>query len=116
VGPSTGRLEEGAGAELPLECAHQRDQHLCAGGRHAAFRAGAARQDRGRRSVAARPCRQALSAARRRGAFPADSHLYGAVDQVRTGSYYLRPLGRPLVEGYMPNAGNQMKERNNDYT
>jgi monoamine oxidase len=37
-------------------------------------------------------------------AFPADSHLYGAVDRVRTGSYYLRPLGRPLVEGYFGGA------------
>ncbi|MBV9970085.1 MAG: FAD-dependent oxidoreductase [Xanthobacteraceae bacterium] len=31
---------------------------------------------------------------------PNDAHLYGAVDRVRTGSYQLRPLGRPLVEGY----------------
>ena len=37
-------------------------------------------------------------------AFPADSHLYGAVDRVRTGSYYLRPLGRPLIEGYFGGA------------
>jgi monoamine oxidase len=37
-------------------------------------------------------------------AFPADCHLYGAVDRVRTGSYYLRPLGRPLVEGYFGGA------------
>ena len=37
-------------------------------------------------------------------AFPADSHLYGAVDRVRTGTYYLRPLGRPLVEGYFGGA------------
>ena len=37
-------------------------------------------------------------------AFPADSHLYGAVDRVRTGSYHLRPLGRPLVEGYFGGA------------
>ncbi len=32
--------------------------------------------------------------------FPNDSHLYGAIDRVRTGSYYLRPMGRPLIEGY----------------
>ncbi len=37
-------------------------------------------------------------------AFPTDSHLYGAVDRVGTGSYYLRPLGRPLVEGYFGGA------------
>jgi monoamine oxidase len=37
-------------------------------------------------------------------AFPRDSHLYGAVDRVRTGSYHLRPLGRPLVEGYFGGA------------
>jgi monoamine oxidase len=37
-------------------------------------------------------------------AFPADSHLYGAVDRVRTGSYHLRPLGRPLIEGYFGGA------------
>jgi monoamine oxidase len=36
--------------------------------------------------------------------FPGDSHLYGAVDRVRTGSYHLRPLGRPLVEGYFGGA------------
>jgi monoamine oxidase len=36
--------------------------------------------------------------------FPTDSHLYGAVDRVRTGSYYLRPLGRPLIEGYFGGA------------
>jgi monoamine oxidase len=31
---------------------------------------------------------------------PNDAHLYGAIDRVNTGSYHLRPLGRPLVEGY----------------
>jgi monoamine oxidase len=31
---------------------------------------------------------------------PNDAHLYGAIDRVQTGSYHLRPLGRPLVEGY----------------
>ncbi len=31
---------------------------------------------------------------------PNDAHLYGAIDRVETGSYHLRPLGRPLVEGY----------------
>ena len=32
--------------------------------------------------------------------FPVDSHLTGAFDRVATGSYYLRPMGRPLIEGY----------------
>jgi monoamine oxidase len=32
--------------------------------------------------------------------FPSDSHLYGAVDRVATGSYHLRPFGRPLIECY----------------
>jgi monoamine oxidase len=31
---------------------------------------------------------------------PNDGHLYGAIDRVDTGSYHLRPMGRPLVEGY----------------
>ncbi len=33
-------------------------------------------------------------------ALPTDGHLFGAVDRVGTGSYHLRPLGRPVVEGY----------------
>ncbi len=32
--------------------------------------------------------------------FPKDSHLYGALDSVRTASYHLRPFGRPLIEVY----------------
>jgi monoamine oxidase len=32
--------------------------------------------------------------------FPKDSHLYGAIDRVGTGSYHLRPFGRSLVECY----------------
>ncbi len=32
--------------------------------------------------------------------FPKDSHLYGAVNNVRTGTYHLRPLGRPLIEAF----------------
>ncbi len=31
---------------------------------------------------------------------PSDGHLYGAIDRVATGSYMLRPMGRPVVEGY----------------
>jgi monoamine oxidase len=33
-------------------------------------------------------------------AFPKDSNLYGAIDRAGTGSYHIRPFGRPLVEGY----------------
>jgi monoamine oxidase len=32
--------------------------------------------------------------------FPKDSHLYGAIDRVGTGSYHLRPFGHPLIECY----------------
>jgi monoamine oxidase len=32
--------------------------------------------------------------------FPEDSHLYGALDSTRTGSYHVRPFGRPLIEVY----------------
>jgi monoamine oxidase len=32
--------------------------------------------------------------------FPKDSHLYGAVDRAGTGTYHLRPFGRPLIEAY----------------
>ena len=32
--------------------------------------------------------------------FPEDSHLYGALDSVRTGSYHVRPFGRPMIEVY----------------
>jgi monoamine oxidase len=32
--------------------------------------------------------------------FPKDSHLYGALDSGRTGSYHVRPFGRPLIEVY----------------
>jgi len=32
--------------------------------------------------------------------FPRDSHVYGALDSMRTGSYHVRPFGRPLIEVY----------------
>jgi monoamine oxidase len=32
--------------------------------------------------------------------FPKDSQLYGALDSVQTGSYHVRPFGRPLIEVY----------------
>jgi monoamine oxidase len=31
---------------------------------------------------------------------PRDGHVIGRTDRVATGSYHLRPLGRPVVEGY----------------
>jgi monoamine oxidase len=35
---------------------------------------------------------------------PAESHLLGGLDRVATGSYYLRPFGRPVVECYLGGA------------
>src|SRR5262249_39718633 len=32
--------------------------------------------------------------------FPEDSHLYGALDSMRTGSHHVRAFGRPLIEVY----------------
>jgi monoamine oxidase len=32
--------------------------------------------------------------------FPAETRLFGATDRVATGSYHLRPFGRPVIEGY----------------
>lgn len=32
--------------------------------------------------------------------FPRESHLWGATNRSATGSYYLRPLGRPVIEAY----------------
>jgi len=32
--------------------------------------------------------------------FPKDSHLYGTPDRTRTGTYHLRPFGRPLIEAF----------------
>jgi monoamine oxidase len=34
-------------------------------------------------------------------AFPADHHVLGSTDRTATGSYQLRPHGRPLVEAYL---------------
>jgi monoamine oxidase len=34
-------------------------------------------------------------------AFETDSHLFGAPDRTDTGSYHLRPFGRPLIEVYL---------------
>jgi monoamine oxidase len=31
---------------------------------------------------------------------PAESRLFGATDRTATGSYHLRPFGRPVIEGY----------------
>jgi monoamine oxidase len=34
-------------------------------------------------------------------AVPAESHLLGRLDAARTGSYYLRPFGRPVIECFL---------------
>lgn len=34
-------------------------------------------------------------------AVPAESHLLGRLDRTATGSYYLRPFGRPIIECYL---------------
>jgi monoamine oxidase len=34
-------------------------------------------------------------------AVPAESHLLGRLDRAATGSYYIRPLGRPVIECYL---------------
>ena len=31
---------------------------------------------------------------------PKDGHLFGAIDRADTGSYHLRPFGRPLIEAF----------------
>jgi monoamine oxidase len=36
--------------------------------------------------------------------FPAEARLFGATDRVATGSYHLRPFGRPVIEGYFGGA------------
>ncbi|HKS65062.1 MAG TPA: NAD(P)/FAD-dependent oxidoreductase [Xanthobacteraceae bacterium] len=35
---------------------------------------------------------------------PAETRLYGAIDRVETGSYTLRPFGRPVIDGYFGGA------------
>lgn len=37
-------------------------------------------------------------------AVPPESHLLGRIDRARTGSYYLRPFGRPIVECFLGGA------------
>lgn len=37
-------------------------------------------------------------------ALPKDAHIFGHTDRTRTGSYYLRPFGRPLIEVYLGGA------------
>ena len=32
--------------------------------------------------------------------FPREHHLWGDTEKAETGSYYLRPLGRPVIEAY----------------
>jgi monoamine oxidase len=38
------------------------------------------------------------------GTVPPESHLIGRIDRAATGSYYLRPFGRPLIECYLGGA------------
>ncbi len=37
-------------------------------------------------------------------AVPAESHLLGSIDRAGTGSYYIRPLGRPIIECFLGGA------------
>ena len=37
-------------------------------------------------------------------ALPKDAHTFGHIDRTATGSYYLRPFGRPLIEVYLGGA------------
>ncbi len=41
---------------------------------------------------------------------PAESHLLGRLDRAATGSYYLRPFGRPLIECFLGGRCAQMLE------
>jgi len=34
-------------------------------------------------------------------AFPVEDHLFGRIDRTETGSYHLRPFGRPYIEAYL---------------
>lgn len=36
--------------------------------------------------------------------FPADGHLFARIDRPDTGSYHVRPMGRPLIEAYFGGA------------
>jgi monoamine oxidase len=44
--------------------------------------------------------------------FPQGVRLFGAIDRVATGSYHLRPFGRPFIEGYF--GGRFARELEND--
>ena len=69
--------------------------------RDAALFARAARQARGRARAAARRRRQGVSGARSAPTdLPVETRLFGATDRTETGSYTLRPFGRPLIDGY----------------
>jgi monoamine oxidase len=45
---------------------------------------------------------------------PAETRLYGATDRVETGSYTLRPFGRPVIDGYFGGAFAHELERQGD--
>lgn len=42
---------------------------------------------------------------------PAEAHLMGDLNRTRTGSYYVRPFGRPLIEGFLAGANARDLER-----
>jgi monoamine oxidase len=43
-------------------------------------------------------------------AVPAESHLLGSLDRAATGSHYIRPLGRPVIEVFLGGAHAQALE------
>jgi monoamine oxidase len=45
---------------------------------------------------------------------PAETRLYGATDRVETGSYTLRPFGRPVIDGYFGGTFARELERQGD--
>ena len=45
---------------------------------------------------------------------PAETRLYGATDRVETGSYTLRPFGRPVIDGYFGGAFARELEKQGD--
>ena len=42
---------------------------------------------------------------------PAESHLLGRLDRAATGSYYLRPFGRPVIECFLGGANARALEK-----
>jgi monoamine oxidase len=46
--------------------------------------------------------------------FPRGTRLFGAIDRAATGSYHLRPFGRPIIEGYFGGQFARELEREGD--